>query len=100
MCDTKPVAVGNINSQPVKFRIDTCADVNVMPKSYLENFDVKLLKCGSLLIGPQNETLSIARKLLARLSVDNKASEQEVFLNRWSDTTFVRLARHKSLVCP
>ena len=97
MCDSKPVAVVNINSQPVKFRVDTGADVTVIPKSYLENFNVKLLKCGSSLIVPQNEALSTARKLLARMSVDNKARELEVFVNRLADTTFVRMARHKSL---
>ena len=80
MCDSKSVAVVNINNQPVKFRIHTGADVTVIPKSYLENFNVKLLKCGSSLIGPQNEALSIAGKSSARISVKNKASEKEVFV--------------------
>ena len=64
----------------VKFQIDTGADVTVISKSYLENFDVKLLKCGSSLIGPQNEALSVARNFSARMSVDNQASVQEIFV--------------------
>ena len=79
-CDSKPVAIVNVDRQPVKLCIDTGANVTIIPKTYLENFNVKLLNCGSSLIGPQNEALSIAGKFSASMSVDNKASVQEIFV--------------------
>ena len=50
--DNKPMITVDVDGELVFFRVDTGADVTVIPKSYLRKFKKKLPICISKLFGP------------------------------------------------
>ena len=80
LCDDKPMITVNVNNQPVNFRIDTGADVTVIPELLLKNVSATLQKCRLTLIGPQSKLLAVLGKFSARMTIGDHVSTEEIFV--------------------
>ena len=63
----------------VKFRIDTGADVTVVPNHLLELLNGEnIMPSSQILTGPQCETLNVQEKFIAKLKMQDYCSNQDI----------------------
>ena len=68
-----------VNGVQVKFRIDTGADVTVVPKDIFELLDgVNTMSSSQISTGPQCDPLNVEKKFIAKLETEDRYSNQDV----------------------
>ena len=79
---TKPwTVILHLNGHTTKFKIDTGADVTVIPASmYKQSRDGPLVTPDRVLRGPSQHMLSVLGKFVANLKVDNTTAKQEIYV--------------------
>ena len=71
-----------LDGVPVVFKIDSGADVTVIPESMFGNITTKLQPTGARLRGPGDNVLRVRGKFTARLQYRQRSSQQEVYVVR------------------
>ena len=70
-----------VNSVPMKFKIDTGADVSVMPEEMFSQLkEVSLTPSTRTLHGPGSHTLAVRGKFTASLQYKNRKAEEEIYV--------------------
>ena len=73
-----------VNGKQVQFKLDSGADVSVIPLSLFEKFDKsacqKLEKSSKTLLGPCNYKISCKGKFKAKLSIDDKSHFEDIYV--------------------
>ena len=70
-----------LNREPVNFKIDTGADVTIVPESVFKKLQGAVLHPTSkALLGPGNQALSVRGKFTAELQLDTIKVQEEVFV--------------------
>ena len=79
---TKPWIIGiHLNGNPIEFKIDTGADVTVIPATaYRESRDNKLQPAGKVLRGPSQHTLTVLGKFHGTLQSANATALQDIYV--------------------
>ena len=79
---TKPCIIGiHLNGDPIEFKIDTGADVTVIPATaYRESRDNKLQPAGKVLRGPSQHTLTVLGKFHGTLQSANATALQDIYV--------------------
>ena len=73
----------SVNGKPVEFKIDTGADVSVIPHSVFKNLPTTNLKpAQKVLSGPSHKLLPVKGQFVATLKNHDKEVEEEVFVVR------------------
>ena len=73
-----------LNNIPVELKIDTGADVSVIPESMLANLKgVTLSPTSKALYGPGNHALKVLGKFTAELRLDKNTIKEEIFVVSW-----------------
>lgn len=84
MSTSKPwTTVLQLNNRALEFKVDTGADVTVIPESaYCPKKDAKLEPASIPLSGPTRETLEVCGRFTARFSRKGVESQQEIYVVR------------------
>ena len=70
-----------VNSVPMKFKIDTGADISVMPEEMFSQLkEVSLTPSTRTLHGPGSHTLAVRGKFTASLQYKNRKAEEEIYV--------------------
>ena len=86
-----------LDGVPVVFKIDTGADVTVIPESKFGNITTKLQPTGARLRGPRDNVLRVRGKFTARLQYRQRSSQQEVYVVRDVERALLGLPPIESL---
>ena len=81
-----------VNSVPMKFKIDTGADVSVMPEEMFTQLkEVSLTPSTRTLHGPGSHTLAVRGKFTASLQYKNRKVEEEIYVTPGSRNALLGL---------
>ena len=69
-----------VNGQLINFKLDSGADVSVLPARVYQTLDVKLEPTNKVLLGPCNYKLNCLGKLKAKLAVNQKCIDNEIYV--------------------
>ena len=70
-----------VNGVNVKFRVDTGAEVTVIPNDVFKLFtNVKLLPSPQILTGPESNCLNVSEKFNAKLKTEDYCADQDIYV--------------------
>ena len=69
-----------VNGQVINFKLDSGADVSVLPARVYQTLDVKLEPTNKVLLGPCNYKLDCLGKFKATLAVNQKCIDNEIYV--------------------
>ena len=88
----KPMIKVELNGVSIQFKVDTGANVTIIPSNNHAKLDgVQMLQMNKLLSGPQKDHLKVVGKLITNLMHSGKQTAK-VFVIRFADTTSIGLA--------
>ena len=69
-----------VNGTEVLFKVDTGADVSVIPESYVKKLNVTVKHTNKVLTGPCKNQLSVCGSFGAQLNTGNKSADQVIYV--------------------
>ncbi|KAK3713987.1 hypothetical protein QZH41_017106, partial [Actinostola sp. cb2023] len=71
-----------VNEIKIEFKLDTGADVSVIPETEFKKLNIELKNTSKILTGPSQQNLNVRGSFSARLDSDKEKTEQEVYVVR------------------
>jgi len=76
-----------VNEIKIEFKLDTGADVSVIPETEFKKLNIELKNTSKILTGPSQQNLNVRGSFSARLDSGKEKTEQEVYVVRGNRST-------------